>query len=156
MAVLHPPTSVAQSPSRPAATAHTLNYRIIDPSSGTSSSGSFDLSNLDAVISETPAELITVDGQGHFVPDQISSVSCGVYWHTDGGTSAIYHGSSTLATCIQSGGTWRQLIITGSFVIDDSLYGSFFTPDFYTTLSPQSFGGQIRFYLVDGEPPAEV
>ena len=155
MAVLHSPSSGAQQQRhQPAATTVSLGYQIVDPNTGSAGSGTFAIASLDDVIRDTPAALITVDGAGHFVPDQMSSVSCGIYWHPREGSSAIYIGSSRLASCIEAGATWARLIASGPFAIDDSLYGSFFTPDFFITLNPQSFGGRIVFSLLSQDAAA--
>ena len=132
------------------ATSQSLRYQIIDSTSGIGGSGSFEISSLDDVVRDTPAVMITVNGEGHFIPDRISSVSCGVYWHPIVGSSAIYVGSSALASAIEGGATWGHLISADGFEIDDSLYGTFFSPDFSTTLNPQAFGGRIVFSA--GEP----
>jgi len=152
VAVLHSPSSGAQQQQQPAAPALSLSYQIVGPNTGSTGSGTFDITSLSDVVRDTPATLITVDGAGHFVPEPISSVSCGVYWHPKEGSSAIYLGSSRMASCIEAGATWEQLIASGPFAIDDSLYGSFFTPDFFTTLNPQCFGGSIVFSFLRQHP----
>ncbi len=142
---MHSSSCVKQSLHEPLVRSLSLRYQIVDSSSGIPGSGTFEVSSLDDVVRDTPAALISVDGKGHFVPDQISSISCGVYWHPRGGSSSIYIGSSSLASLIEAGATWSRLIAAGAFEIDDSLYGSFFSPDCFTTLNPQAFGGKVVF-----------
>jgi len=156
VAVMHSPSRVEHGLCEPMATSQSLRYQIIDSTSGIAGSGSFEIFSLDHVVRDTPAVMITVDGEGHFIPDRISSVSCGVYWHPRDGSSAIYFGSSTLASAIESGATWSSLIAAGGFEVDDSLYGTFFSPDSFTTLNPQAFGGRIVFSpgVVDRSEPA--
>lgn len=155
-AVMHSSSSVQHGLCEPMATALSLNYQIVDPRSGIPGSGIFKVSSFDNIVRDSPAALVTINGEGHFIPDRMSSVSCGVYWHPRDGSSAIYIGSSTLTSAIEGGATWGRLIATGGFEIDDSLYGTFFSPDSFTTLHPQAFGGRIVFSpgVADRSEPA--